>query len=114
MIAAVQRLPAEVAFVVFSRITVLAGLVTLLAIASPHFLTSDNMVIILRQAALQFLLSAGLTLVVITGGIDLSVGAVLGLSACVGATLIAKGMLIAGIAEDQQQTMLQTSLRLHL
>ena len=98
MIAAVQRLPAEVAFVVFSRITVLAGLVALLAIASPHFLTSDNLVIILRQAALQFLLSAGLTLVVLTGGIDLSIGAVLGLSACVGAALIAKGMLVAGIA----------------
>ena len=98
MIATVQRLPADVAFVVFSRTAVVAALITLLAIASPHFLTSDNMVIILRQAALQFLLSAGLTLVVLTGGIDLSVGAVLGLSACVGAALIAKGFLVFGIA----------------
>jgi ribose transport system permease protein len=98
MIAAVQRLPAEVAFVVFTRTAVVAGLVALLAVASPHFLTSDNMVIILRQAALQFLLSVGLTLVILTGGIDLSVGAVLGLAACVGAALIAKGFLIAGIA----------------
>jgi len=97
MIAAVQRLPAEVAFVVLSRTAVVAGLIALLAVASPHFLTSDNMVIILRQAALQFLLSAGLTLVVLTAGIDLSVGAVLGLAACVGAALIAKGFLIAGI-----------------
>ena len=98
MIAAVQRLPAELAFVVFTRVAVVAALVVLLTLASPHFLTSDNMVIILRQAALQFLLSAGLTLVVITGGIDLSVGAVLGLSACVGAALIAKGLLLTGIA----------------
>lgn len=98
MIATVQRLPADVAFVVLSRTAAVAALITLLAIASPHFLTSDNMVIILRQAALQFLLSAGLTLVVLTGGIDLSVGAVLGLSACVGAALIAKGFLILGIA----------------
>ena len=43
------------------------------------------MVIVLRQAALQFLMSAGLTLVVLTGGIDLSIGAVLGLAACLGA-----------------------------
>ena len=98
MIAATLRLPADLAFVVVTRIAVVAALVVLLALASPHFLTSDNMVIILRQAALQFLLSAGLTMVVITGGIDLSVGAVLGLSACVGAALIAKGFLIAGIA----------------
>lgn len=98
MIAAVQRLPAELAFVVFTRVAVVAALVVLLALASPHFLTSDNMVIILRQAALQFLLSAGLTMVVITGGIDLSVGAVLGLAACVGAALIAKGFLFMGIA----------------
>jgi ribose transport system permease protein len=98
VIAAVQRLPAELAFVVFTRAAVVAALVILLAIASPHFLTSDNIVILLRQAALQFLLSAGLTLVVLTGGIDLSVGAVLGLSACLGAALIAKGLVVAGIA----------------
>jgi ribose transport system permease protein len=97
MIAAVQRMPAEVAFVVFTRIAFLAALITLLALASPHFLTADNMVIVLRQAALLFLMSAGLTLVVLTGGIDLSVGAVLGLAACVGAGFIAKGMVLAGI-----------------
>src|ERR687898_1044924 len=98
MIAAVQRMPAELAFVVLTRTAFLAALVVLLAIASPHFLTTSNMVIVLRQAALLFLMSAGLTLVVLTGGIDLSVGAVLGLAACVGAALIAKGLLFAGIA----------------
>jgi len=98
VIAAVQRLPAEVLFVVFTRAAVVAALVILLAIASPHFLTSDNLVVILRQAALQFLLAAGLTLVILTGGIDLSVGAVLGLAACVGAALIAKGLVVAGVA----------------
>ena len=97
MIAAVQRLPAEVAFVVFTRTAFLALLVLVLAVASPHFLTSDNMIIVLRQAVLQFLMAAGLTLVVLTGGIDLSVGAVLGLAACLGAGLIAKGMVLTGV-----------------
>ena len=97
MIAAVQRVPAEMLFVIFTRTAFLAALVLLLAVASPHFLTTDNMVIVLRQAALQFLLSAGLTLVVLTGGIDLSVGAVLGLAACVGAGFIANGYVVAGI-----------------
>jgi ribose/xylose/arabinose/galactoside ABC-type transport system permease subunit len=58
MIAAVQRMPAEVMFVVFTRTAFLAALITLLAIVSPHFLTTDNMVIVLRQAALQFLIPA--------------------------------------------------------
>jgi ribose transport system permease protein len=98
MISAVQRMPADVLFVVFTRTAFLAALVVVLALASPHFLTADNMVIVLRQAALQFFMAAGLTLVVLTGGIDLSVGAVLGLSACLGATLIAKGSVLLGIA----------------
>lgn len=97
MIAAVQRLPAEVLFVMFTRTAFVAALVVLLAVVSPHFLTADNMVIVLRQAALQFLMAAGLTLVVLTGGIDLSVGAVLGLAACVAAALIAKGMVALGM-----------------
>ena len=97
MIATVQRMPAEMAFVVFTRTAFLALLVAVLAVASPHFLTSDNLIIVLRQAALQFLMAAGLTLVVLTGGIDLSVGAVLGLAACLGAGFIAKGMVLAGV-----------------
>jgi ribose transport system permease protein len=98
VIASVQRLPADVLFVVFTRTAFVAALVALLALATPHFLTVDNIVIVLRQAALQFLIAAGLTLVVITGGIDLSVGAVLGLAACVAATFIANGAVGLGIA----------------
>jgi ribose transport system permease protein len=97
MIAAVHRMPAELAFVVFTRTAFLGALVVVLAVASPHFLTSANMVIVLRQAALLFLMSAGLTLVVLTGGIDLSVGAVLGLAACLGAGFIAQGMVLTGV-----------------
>ncbi len=98
MIAAVQRLPADVLFVVITRTVFLALLIGLLAVTSPHFLTVDNTLIVLRQAALQFLIAAGLTLVVLTAGIDLSVGAVLGLAACVGASMIAKGAVWAGVA----------------
>ena len=98
MIAVMQRMPAEVAFVIFTRTAFLAALVVLLAVVSPHFLTTDNMVIVLRQAALQFLMAAGLTMVVLTGGIDLSVGAVLGLGACLGAGFIASGSVLIGVA----------------
>ncbi|MFG1348006.1 ABC transporter permease [Xanthobacter autotrophicus DSM 431] len=85
------------AFVALSRLTALALLVTLLAIASPAFLTYGNLSNVLRQASLQFVMSAGLTAVVITGGIDLSVGAMIGLSACLGGALLAGGSILGGI-----------------
>ena len=43
---------------------------------------------VLRQAALLFFMSSGLTLVVITAGLDLSIGATIGLAACVAGTVI--------------------------
>ena len=85
-------------FVVVSRLIALALLVVVLSILSPYFLTWNNLINVLRQASLQFMMSAGLTIVVLTAGIDLSVGAVLGLSACIGASLITSGFMILGIA----------------
>lgn len=91
------KLHADTAFIVVSRLAVLAGLCLALTYASPYFFTVDNFIVVLRQAALQFLMSAGLTMVILTGGIDLSIGAVLGLSACVGAAVIAQGSLLLGV-----------------
>lgn len=85
-------------FVVVSRLTALVLLCTGLALLSPNFLTWPNIINVLRQSAPLFLLSAGLTLVVLTGGIDLSVGSVLGLAACIAASLITGGNLALGIA----------------
>jgi ribose transport system permease protein len=85
-------------FVVVSRLIALALLVAALSILSPHFLTWANLINVLRQASLQFMISAGLTLVILTAGIDLSIGAVLGLSACIAASLITGGYIILGIA----------------
>ncbi len=87
----------EAVFIVVSRLVVIVGLCLFLAWVSPHFATLDNLAIVLRQAALQFLIASGLTLVILTGGIDLSVGAVLGLSACVGAAVIASGQVMLGV-----------------
>jgi len=99
--AAVLPLPSfdrELRFVFVSRAVVIAALLLVLSIVSEHFLTLGNLTVVLRQAALQFLMAAGLTVVVLTGGIDLSIGAVLGLSACVGASIIVKGHPLLGMA----------------
>ena len=85
-------------FVVLSRLVALTALIVTLSILSPHFLTWNNLINVLRHAVPLFIMSAGLTLVVLTAGIDLSVGAVLGLSACLAASLIAGGHPGLGIA----------------
>lgn len=66
-----------------------AGLICLaLTMLSENFAHVGNLLNVLRQASLLFFLASGLTLVVLTGGLDLSVGANIGLSACLAATAI--------------------------
>ena len=79
--------PAPVQGIV-SRLLVLALLGLALALSSEAFLTAGNLMNVLRQASLLFLLASGLTLVILTAGLDLSVGANVALSACLAATLM--------------------------
>jgi ribose transport system permease protein len=85
------------AFIVMSRVVALTLIITTLSFLSPYFLTVDNALNVLKHAVPLFILSAGLTLVVLTAGIDLSVGAVLGLSACIAGSLIAGGNTMVGV-----------------
>jgi ribose/xylose/arabinose/galactoside ABC-type transport system permease subunit len=64
-----------------------------MALASPSFLTVTNITNIANQMVYVFLLATGMTVVLIAGGIDLSVGSVLGLSAGVMAYLLNQGMV---------------------
>lgn len=66
----------------------LVGLIVLcvaLFIATPHFLTVNNLINVGVQAATVAILAFGMTFVIVTAGIDLSVGAVAALSAMVSA-----------------------------
>lgn len=51
---------------------------------TPNFLTAGNLVNIIRQASINIVLATGMTFVILTGGIDLSVGSILGVSAVIG------------------------------
>jgi ribose transport system permease protein len=74
----------------------LVGLLALLwialAIATPNFFTERNIPNLLRQGSMIAILALGQTFVIITGGIDLSVGAVAGFSTVVIAMLIVAGV----------------------
>lgn len=82
-----SSLPDPVRSVVF-RLLALGLLCLALSLASDAFLTGANIVNVLRQAALLFLLASGVTLVILTAGLDLSVGANVAMSACLAATLL--------------------------
>lgn len=66
----------------------------LLSILSPYFLTMSNILNVLRQISIIAIVAIGMTYVIITGGIDLSVGSVLALSAIVGAVSMEYGINI--------------------
>ncbi len=63
-----------------------------LAAATDAFLSPANLLNVLRQASLIFLLASGLTIVILSGGFDLSVAANLTLSACLAAGVIKSGV----------------------
>jgi ribose/xylose/arabinose/galactoside ABC-type transport system permease subunit/ABC-type sugar transport system substrate-binding protein len=70
---------------------VLVGLVALFGVASPHFLTADNLLNVMQQSAINAILGIGLTFVIISAGIDLSVGSILALCGLVVADLLVAG-----------------------
>jgi len=60
-----------------------AGLVSLSLVlwaATPHFLTVSNLLNVLEQTSINAIVAVGMTYVIVSGGIDLSVGSVLALS----------------------------------
>ena len=65
-------------------------LVAIFALSSPSFLTTGNLAGIARQTSVNALLALGMLVVILTGGIDLSVGAVLALAMVVLAMVITK------------------------
>ncbi|UIN22432.1 ABC transporter permease [Herbaspirillum frisingense] len=78
----------------YARYGVLAALIVLciaLSLATPYFMTLENWTDILRQTSINGILAIGMTYVVLTGGIDLSVGALLAFSGMVAGWLATGG-----------------------
>ena len=71
-----------------SWITLLV-LIAVVSFLNPNFFTTDNILNILRQTSINAIIAMGMTFVIITAGIDLSVGSVLALCSAIAASLIA-------------------------
>ncbi|MCG8479819.1 MAG: ribose ABC transporter permease [Spirochaetales bacterium] len=61
------------------------------SILSPRFLTGPNILNVLRQTSINAVIAAGMTFVILTGGIDLSVGSVMAFSGAMGAAAAVGG-----------------------
>jgi ribose transport system permease protein len=89
---------------IISKLGPLIGLILLIIVVSilnPSFLTISNIFNVLRQVSISAIIAFGMTFVILTGGIDLSVGSTLALTGAVAASLLAGGfdpILSMGIA----------------
>jgi len=69
----------------------LAGFCVALSLLSPRFLTPSNLINVVRQTSVNGIIAVGMTLVILTGGIDLSVGSVLAFTGVIAASMVTSG-----------------------
>ena len=72
----------------------LIALVIVFALLSPAFLTTGNLIILTKQVAINAILGIGMTFVILSGGIDLSVGSIVGLCGMIAGWLINEGLIL--------------------
>ncbi|WP_235829117.1 ABC transporter permease [Christensenella intestinihominis] len=72
----------------YALVIIFLGVCAVFAIASPTFLQPTNIVGVFRQIAINGVLALGMTLVIITGGIDLSVGSLMAITGVVSAMIL--------------------------
>lgn len=77
-------------------IVVLVLLVVVFSIISDSYLTTSNLLLMSKHASINVLLAIGLTFVILTGGIDLSVGSVAGAAGMVSGGLLYEGLALPG------------------
>lgn len=79
----------------FQKIAPFIGLIAIIAIITilnPGFLAVSNLMNVLRQVSINALIAFGMTFVILTGGIDLSVGSILALTGALTAGMMASGI----------------------
>lgn len=73
----------------------LAVVVAFFSVMAPNFLSAANFLIMFKHIAITAILAIGMTYVILTGGIDLSVGSIAGLGGMVAGALILNGVTLA-------------------
>jgi erythritol transport system permease protein len=89
-----RTLAAAAVFFRLRALIVLFVLASVFALMSPAFLTAGNLTILVKHVAINAILAVGMTFVILSGGIDLSVGSVAGLAGIIAGGLIHSGLVL--------------------
>ena len=87
----------------FGLLFVIIAIVIIMSIVSPVFMTNRNIINIIRQVSINGIIAVGMTFVILTGGIDLSVGSVVAITSVICGSLLEMGVnwfvaCLAGVA----------------
>ncbi len=74
----------------YGSILILIVLLVAMSLATPEFSKINNLTNVARQVSIVAIIATGMTFVIITAGIDLSVGSLVALTACIAMTVIDK------------------------
>jgi erythritol transport system permease protein len=77
-------------------LVVLILLVIFFSAISSEYLTQSNLILMTKHVAINAILAIGVTFVILTGGIDLSVGSIAGLASMIAGGLLFKGLHVGG------------------
>ena len=76
----------------FGLLFVILAIVIIMSIVSPVFLKPQNIINIIRQVSINGIIAVGMTCVILTGGIDLSVGSVVAITSVICGSFLAMGI----------------------
>jgi len=77
-------------------LVVLVALVIIFSAISSEYLTQSNLILMTKHVAINAILAIGVTFVILTGGIDLSVGSIAGLASMIVGGLLFEGLSLPG------------------
>ena len=84
----------------YRAVVILLLMVAVASLLAPNFLTVTNLFNVIRQVSIVAIIGCGMTFVILTGGIDLSVGAVVGLAGavCAGVMIATESVFLGVLA----------------
>ncbi|HVN55979.1 MAG TPA: ABC transporter permease [Anaerolineaceae bacterium] len=89
-----RRQPLSMVLLKARTFIALIVLVIFFSILSPNFLTPESLIITIKHIAINAIIAVGMTFVIVSGGIDLSVGSVVGLAGMIAGLLIDQGLVL--------------------
>ncbi|MDD6619057.1 MAG: ABC transporter permease [Lachnospiraceae bacterium] len=75
----------------FALVFIIIAIIVVMSFVSPVFMTSKNIINIIRQISINGIIAVGMTFVILTGGIDLSVGSVVAITSVIVGSMLQGG-----------------------